>query len=277
MKISLTEIFANPNQPRKTFDQDKLEELAQSIKENGLLEPIVVTPRNGKYMIIAGERRYRAHSMTELPEIEANIIEADDAKVEELSLLENIQRQDLNVMEEARAYESLLKNNSIEEIARKLGVKVSAIEKRLSLLNLAPEYQTLVVSGQITPYEALEISRVPHSKQHLILKEIQGGSMRGYGKLRSFVENLLAIENQGFFLEPMSSEEKGVLDKFELSIVQVEKMLKVFHDAETMGLFEKATLHGTISLDRINLIIKCLMDVKRAIHKSHGLEKALKA
>ena len=104
MKIPVSEIFANPNQPRKEFDKDKLDELAQSIKENGLLEPIVVTPRNGKYMIVAGERRWRAHLIAGLEYAEANIIEADDDKVEELALLENIQRQDLNVMEEARAY-----------------------------------------------------------------------------------------------------------------------------------------------------------------------------
>jgi len=279
MKIPVSDIFANPNQPRKEFDKDKLDELAQSIKENGLLEPIVVTPRNGKYMIVAGERRWRAHLIASLEYAEANIIEADDAKVEELALLENIQRQDLNVMEEARAYKSLLDRNTIEELSKKLGIKVPVIEKRIALLNLTSDYQKLTASGHITPFEAYEMSKVPQSKQHLILKEIQAGQMKGYGKLKSFVENLLTIENQGaFFLQQaMSDEEKSILEKFEQSVSQVEKMLKVFHDAETMGLFEKATLHMNINLDRINLIVKCLMDVKRALHKSQALQKALKA
>ncbi|MFA4919850.1 MAG: ParB/RepB/Spo0J family partition protein [Thermodesulfovibrionales bacterium] len=279
MKIPVSEIFANPNQPRKEFDRDKLDELAQSIKEHGLLEPVVLTPRNGRYMIIAGERRFRAHLIVGLTEIESNIIEADDAKVEELALLENIQRQDLNVMEEARAYKSLLDRNTIEELSRKLGIKVPVIEKRIALLNLTSDYQKLTASGHISPFEAYEMSKVPQSKQHLILKEIQAGAMKGYGKLKSFVENLLTIENQGaFFLQQaMSDEEKSILEKFEQSVSQVEKMLKVFHDAETMGLFEKATLHMNINLDRINLIVKCLMDVKRALHKSQALQKALKA
>ena len=279
MKIPVSEIFANPNQPRKEFDKDKLDELAQSIKEHGLLEPVVLTPRNGRYMIIAGERRFRAHLIAGLTEIESSIIEADDAKVEELALLENIQRQDLNVMEEARAYKSLLDRNTIEELSKKLGIKVPVIEKRIALLNLTSDYQKLTASGHITPFEAYEMSKVPQSKQHLILKEIQAGQMKGYGKLKSFVENLLTIENQGaFFLQQaMSAEEKSILEKFEQSVSQVEKMLKVFHDAETMGLFEKATLHMNINLDRINLIVKCLMDVKRALHKSQALQKALKA
>ena len=276
MKIPINKVFANPNQPRKHFDEEKLNELAHSIKENGLLEPIVLTPRNGKYMIIAGERRFRAHLIAELTEIEANIIEADDDKVEELALLENIQRQDLNVIEEAKAYKSLLERNTMEELAKKLGIKVSVIEKRVCLLNLTPENQKLTICGQITPYEALEISRVPQSKQHLVLKAIQSGSMKGYGTLKSFVEHFLLIENQGeFFLSPLGSEEKDVLARCEQSLSQVEKMLKVFQDAETMGLFEKAMLHTEVSLDRIQLIIKCLMDMKRAVNKGNGLRSAI--
>ena len=92
-------IYANPNQPRKAFDPEKLQELAGSIKEYGVLEPIVVTPRADRYMIIAGERRFRASTLASLSELPA-LIKADDNMVEELALLENVQRQDLTIIEE---------------------------------------------------------------------------------------------------------------------------------------------------------------------------------
>lgn len=99
---------ANPNQPRKQFDQGALEELAESIKQYGILEPIVLKPRDGQFMIVAGERRFLAPKLAGLSEIPARIIEASDELVEELALLENVQRQDLNAIEEAKAYRALL-------------------------------------------------------------------------------------------------------------------------------------------------------------------------
>jgi len=106
--IALDRIFPNPDQPRKEFSQRRLEELAQSIKESGLMEPIVVTRRGARYMIIAGERRFRACKLAGLTEVPVREIEADDQKVAELALLENLQREDLNLIEEAQAYQDLL-------------------------------------------------------------------------------------------------------------------------------------------------------------------------
>src|ERR1035437_6769618 len=118
--IPLHLIYPNPDQPRKDFDAEKLEELAMSIREYGVLEPIVVTKRDVRYMIIAGERRYRASLLAAISEIPARIIEADDTLVEELALLENVQREDLNIIEEAKAFKSLLDRGwTREELAAK--------------------------------------------------------------------------------------------------------------------------------------------------------------
>ena len=107
-EISIDELFPNTDQPRKAFDEKALLELAQSIKECGLLEPIVAAPRKGGYMIIAGERRYRACKLVGIKKVPVRVIRANNRKVAELSLLENLQREDLNLIEEARAYQKLM-------------------------------------------------------------------------------------------------------------------------------------------------------------------------
>ncbi|MGM9526107.1 MAG: ParB/RepB/Spo0J family partition protein, partial [Peptococcaceae bacterium] len=107
VELELDMIFPNPDQPRKSFDEDKLTDLAESIKEHGVLQPIIVAPRGEKYMIIAGERRYRASGRAGLKTIPALIRELDDEKIMELALIENVQRDDLTPIEEARAYEIL--------------------------------------------------------------------------------------------------------------------------------------------------------------------------
>lgn len=169
-EIELKEIFPNPDQPRKDFDQDKLEELAMSIRQYGVLGPIVVTPRKTGFMIVAGERRFHASLLAGLKSIPASVIEADDALVEELALLENIQRQDLNVIEEGKAYRRLLDRGwSVEDLAKKLGYKKTGpIHDRLSLLNLKPEYQELTIRGTLAPLQAYEMSRLAPDKQDIV-------------------------------------------------------------------------------------------------------------
>ena len=166
------QLYANPNQPRKEFDQAKLEELAGSIRQYGVLEPLVVTPRADRFMIVAGERRFRASLLAGLSEVPCRIIEADDALVQELALLENVVRQDLNPMEEAKAYQALLDRGwTREELAQKLGfTQVWRIEERTSLLNLVPEYQQMLVAGQLTSTQAFHTSRLPQERQPAFVK-----------------------------------------------------------------------------------------------------------
>ena len=278
--ILLEKVYPNPNQPRKDFDPDKLEELSMSIREYGVLEPIVVTPRDGRYMIIAGERRYRASLLAGLISIPARIIEADDALVEELALLENIQRQDLNIIEEAKAYQALLDRGwSKEDLARKLGFKqLWRIDERTSLLKLTGAHQAMVVSGEISNSQAFEMSRLPAGKQPIVLRKILKGELNSYNKLRAFVDGLLMIESQEVFfsLTTLNDAERGTLEGFKSSIASIERFLKLFHTAEALSVLRKVTLHTDVDVQRIDLIIQNLQKIRKSILAGEGIKKAVK-
>ncbi len=150
--IPLEKIKANPNQPRKSFSIESLNDLAESIKNHGVLQPIVVTERDGMYMIVAGERRFRACQIAERETIPAIIKDFTDAQVKELALIENIQREDLNPIEIARGYKELMDdfNWTQEKLAKRLGKQRSSIANYLRLLSLEPEVVVLVQSGELS-------------------------------------------------------------------------------------------------------------------------------
>ncbi len=151
--ISLADIEPNKNQPRKSFDRDKLEALADSISEHGLVSPILVTPtKNGTYKIVAGERRWRASKLAGLREIPCLIKDFDEQKVSELALVENLQRDDLNPVEEAEGYRYLLETFSLtqDEIAKKVGKSRSAVANSLRLNNLCNEVKELLRDNKLT-------------------------------------------------------------------------------------------------------------------------------
>ena len=142
----------NPSQPRKQFEQDALGELAESIKENGIIQPLIVRKENGGFEIVAGERRWRAAKMAGLDKLPVVIRTATDQDVAELTLIENIQREDLNPIEEAEAYEKLAQRFGLthDEIARKTGKNRSVITNQLRLLKLSGKAKEALVSGAIT-------------------------------------------------------------------------------------------------------------------------------
>lgn len=150
--LKLSMIDPNSDQPRKFFDKTALEELSESIKENGLLQPIIVREHNGRYQIIAGERRFRASKLAELKEIPAVILDRDDRKTAELSLIENIQREDLNPIEEAMAYRALITQFDIthEEVSAKIGKSRSAITNAMRLLELPEEVVNMIAMFDIS-------------------------------------------------------------------------------------------------------------------------------
>ncbi len=150
--VSTDMLKPNPSQPRKRFDQDALEELAESIRENGVIQPLVVREENGGFEIVAGERRWRAAKMARLEKLPVVIRAATDQDVAELTLIENIQREDLNPIEEAEAYEKLAERFGLthEDIARKTGKNRSVITNQLRLLKLSGKAKEALVSGAIT-------------------------------------------------------------------------------------------------------------------------------
>lgn len=163
--LKISQIEPNPNQPRKTFDPEKLQALSDSIKEHGLLQPIAVKKNeNGFYTIIAGERRWRASKMAGLKEMPAVVYEFDDKAVAELSLIENLQREDLNPIEEAFGYDRLAREFEMtqEEISKSVGKSRSAITNTMRLLNLSEPVRKLV--------EQLEIS-AGHARTLLAIED----------------------------------------------------------------------------------------------------------
>jgi ParB family chromosome partitioning protein len=148
----IEQIRPNRNQPRKHFAPDKLEELAASIREKGIIQPLVVTRKDGFYEIIAGERRWRAAQKAGLHEIPVVIREASDDAVMELALIENIQRQDLNAIEEAHAYRSLVEhfNISQEDVAKRVGKNRTTVTNALRLLKLPEAIQHDIVEERLT-------------------------------------------------------------------------------------------------------------------------------
>ena len=151
--LSLSLVDPKSDQPRKSFDKAALEELAASIQENGLLQPILVREYgNGRYQIIAGERRFRASKIAGLSEIPAIILDKDDRKVAEIALIENIQREDLNPVEEAMAYRALANDYGLTqaELSEKLGKSRSAIANTLRLLDLPQEILNMIADKTIS-------------------------------------------------------------------------------------------------------------------------------
>ncbi|MFH1066701.1 MAG: ParB/RepB/Spo0J family partition protein [bacterium] len=152
LKVPLHSIVANPNQPRKTFSSKELQELENSIRTLGILQPLLVRRRGEKYELIAGERRWRASQSAGLEEIPVIVREADDLQTMELAMVENLQRADLNPMEEAEGYHVLIERFNLkqDDIAQKVGKSREAVTNALRLRNLAPEVQELVRLGNIT-------------------------------------------------------------------------------------------------------------------------------
>ena len=150
--VKLSKVEPNREQPRKNFDEDGLNELSESIKQYGIIQPLIVQEKNGYYEIIAGERRWRAAKIAGLKEVPVIIRSLSDQEVMEISLIENIQREDLNPIEEALAYKRLLEEFHLkqEEVAKRVSKSRTTITNSMRLLKLTEEVQKMVVDGKLT-------------------------------------------------------------------------------------------------------------------------------
>lgn len=168
--LDIKKVYANEDQPRKIFDLEKLEILSRSIKTYGVLQPIVVKEDdNGKYMIIAGERRYRASKLAGLNEIPAVIKDLPIKDIMEIALIENLQREDLNAIEEAIAYKSLISNYNVtqEEISEAVGKSRPHITNTLRLLNLCDDVVRMIEESRITPGHGKALLRISDVEKQL--------------------------------------------------------------------------------------------------------------
>ena len=168
--LPIYKVEPNPDQPRRDFDEEELQALADSISEHGIIQPLTVRELNsGYYQIIAGERRWRAARLANLSEVPVVIIEADDKKAMELALIENLQRQDLNPVEEALGYKSVMEDYGMtqEDAAKRVGKSRPAVTNALRLLNLADEVLEKVRSGQLSAGHARAVLTIKNEKKQL--------------------------------------------------------------------------------------------------------------
>jgi ParB family transcriptional regulator, chromosome partitioning protein len=178
-QIPLSKIKPNPYQPRKIFRAEDLQELIQSVKEKGILQPIVVRKKGDQWEIIAGERRFRASQKLGFLTIPAIEVQASDVEALELALIENLQRTDLSPLEEAEGYQRLQEgfNMTQEQIALKVGKDRATVANAIRLLRLAPEVKSLLASGQLTAGHARVLAALPtpQEQRKLADKIIHGG------------------------------------------------------------------------------------------------------
>ena len=165
-KIDISKIYPNKKQPRKNFEEKEIAELSESIKNQGLIQPIVVRETSGgMYEIIAGERRWRACQLAGLHSVSCVVMSVDDKNVYELALIENIQRENLNVVEEAKAYKNLIELNGLknEELSKKIGKSSSHISNLIRILDLDDEIHQMIIDGKISMGHARALIGVPNA------------------------------------------------------------------------------------------------------------------
>lgn len=229
LEVDINYIAPNEKQPRKNFDEEKLNSLSQSIKENGLIQPILVTKNGEYYTIIAGERRWRAAKIAGLKKIPVIEKKLSDIEIMEISLIENLQREDLNPMEEAMAYKRLVEDFSLtqEEIAKRVGKSRPAIANSLRLLNLDARVANYLVEGTLS---------------------------EGHGRM------LVSIEDRNLQYEIA----KKIIDE-SLNVRQTEKLIKKLNEKKIVNdKKEKKDIH----IKEIEEKLKNILGTKVIINKS---------
>ena len=200
-EVDIASVYANPDQPRKVFDETALNELASSISKHGVIMPIIVNKNGDKFMIIAGERRYRASKIAGLKNIPVIVKNYTERQIKEISLIENLQREDLNPIESATAMRSLMDDYGLtqEELADRIGKSRPAIANTLRLLTLSPEVIKYVATGELSAGHARALITMPSPDQQKLAKEVikTGMSVRD-------VENKV----KDFFTPPEEKEKK---------------------------------------------------------------------
>lgn len=172
-ELKLDELEPNPDQPRSNFDKEALDSLADSIKKEGLLQPILVRPRNGHYQIVAGERRFHACKLAGLENVPVRIIDMDEEQTLRVALIENLQRSDLNAIEEAKGYKNLMEIGDLTQaqVAEAVSKSRSAVANALRLLDLPEDIQTYIYEGKISAGHARAILSIPEASKRMKLAE----------------------------------------------------------------------------------------------------------
>ena len=216
--VKLTAVEPNRDQPRKNFDEDALLELAESIKQFGLLQPILVQERDGYYEIIAGERRWRAAKIAGLKDVPVIIKNLTDQEIVEISLIENIQREDLNPIEEAQAYKRLLNEFHLkqDEVAERVSKSRTAVTNSMRLLKLCDEVQQMVVNEMITTGHARALLSIEDPEEQYMIAQKVFDEKMSVREVEKLVKNLHKPE------KPKKAENKSL----EVIYQNIEEKLK---------------------------------------------------
>ena len=257
IEVDIDLVRPNPNQPRKHFDEDALHELSDSIKKHGMIMPIVVNKmEGGRYMIIAGERRYRAAKMAGKTTIPVVVREYSDREIKEISLIENLQREDLNPIEAATAMKQLMDEYHLtqEELAERIGKSRPAVTNTLRLLSLSPDVINLVSSGRLSAGHARALVTLPEDAQYKLASDTikDGLSVRD-------VERSV----RDYFASPEELAEKKDKKKLQVSIELKDLIERMRHTFKTkvslIGNDRKGRIcidyYNTDDLDRISEIV----------------------
>lgn len=219
LEIKINQIKANPYQPRKFFDPILLDELAKSISEYGIIQPLIVRERLGKFELVAGERRWRAAQLIGLNTVPVIVKHYNDKDMAEIALIENLQREDLNYFEEAEGYKKLIDEFSLkqDEIAQRMGKRQSTIANKLRLLKLSDEVRKNINIDLITERHARALLKLPDDKEQLnVLKEVYERELT-VRETDILVEEILSVNREG-------TEKKGAGKK----IIRIFKDMRIY-------------------------------------------------
>lgn len=242
-EVNIADIEPDKNQPRKVFDEEKLSELAASIKEHGVITPLIVAPiEDGRYKIIAGERRWRAARKAGIKKLPVVIKEVSQKEAAEIALIENLQREDLNVIEEAKGYESLKKEFSMtqDEIAKRVGKSRPVVANAMRLLTLGKEIVAMLEAGEISPGHGKVLLSVEDKEKRLELAI-------------ACKEKNLSVRELEAAIKKLNAPEKPKKEK-DINIAALEKRI-----TETIG--RKVKISGSANKGKLTIEYTSLEDL----------------
>lgn len=275
--IDVDLIIPNRFQPRLTFDEDALNELAKSIKEHGIIQPLVLRKVNDKYEIIAGERRYKASILAGLTHVPAIITNLNDNESAEVAIVENVQRKNLNSMEEAKSYKKLLDKGYLTQdaLAKKMGISQSTLANKLRLLNLAPEVQKALLNNQISERHARSLLVIDDKLRQVNLLNRIISERLTVRQLDEIIKNINkdiqerpTNEN---VIEPQKETTSGVdlIDELSINKAEIEKE----NQLESTNIFDKPfTEYETNTFDKPNTVIETPVEATNVPEKVESLD-----
>lgn len=274
--LPIAKVRPDPSQPRKLFEPEALAELAASIRENGLIQSITVRadPDGKGWIIVAGERRYRATLLNAAKTINAIVVDLDAAAIRVAQIVENTQRKDMTPLEEAHAYQALVDElgGDVDAAAKKLGMQSWRVTERTCLLRLLPEYQSLLTTKQLKPSQAFEMAQLAPKGQQKLFTAIRFNRCPSYNALRAVSLALREEEAQTSIFDIVetppgpTAEERTAMTRLERKIDMVTGVLSAgFDDGEVVAAKRIDPNRAATYADKLALIQKAIGQMELAL------------